>query len=690
MANPLLSASKLPHGAVPFHKVRTEHYLPALKAAIAAAQQKIADIKSSGQAPHFTNTIEALEVCSEKVDWISGVFFSQLSAETNKELQTLAQEFGPLLSSFSSDIMLDSEIFSRVKAVYDRKESENLNQEQWQLLENTYLDFVRNGALLSREKKDELREIDQRLSRLSPKFAENLLNATNAFELWLSRPEELSGLPQDAIDAARAAGKERQRPGECLFTLQAPSYLPFMQYADHRPSRERLLKAHSELAYGGDFDNQPLVKDIVSLRMQRAQLLGYSSHAEFVLDKRMADSPKKVLAFMDQLLNAAKPAARRELDELSKFARSLDGPSELQQWDILYYSEKLKEHRFQFNDEQLRPYFKLENVIEGMFELANRLFQIEFVLSSEYPAYHPDVKTYEVFQSRSGRRDFVGLFYADFFPRPSKRSGAWQTVYLGQGLFDGTVVRPHVCIVSNVTKPTPTKPSLLTLDEVRTLFHEFGHALHNLLSQCRYRSLAGTNVFWDFVELPSQILENWVMEKEGLDLFARHYESGESLPNELAQKIGESSKFMSGYYCVRQLSLGYLDMAWHTIEKIPTKSVAEFEIQATEKTNVLPRIPDSNKSVGFSHIFAGGYSMGYYSYKWAEVLDADAFELFKERGLFNKEIAKRFEDFILSRGGSDHPMKLYKEFRGREPDPDALLRRDGLLGGASEKLSANV
>jgi peptidyl-dipeptidase Dcp len=517
----------------------------------------------------------------------------------------------------------------------------------------------------------------KKLSTLGPKFGENVLKATNAFELELTTEDDLVGLPESAKEACAAAAEAKGKQGTWLVTLQAPSMIPFLQYSEKRELREKIWKAYSSRAFKDEFSNENTIKEIVSLKYERANLLGFPTHAHYVLDKRMAGNPEKVNAFLQKLLKASKPAAERDLAEVQEFAKSIGGPDTLLPWDFAFYSEKIKEKKFEFSEEDLRPYFKLENVIAGVFEHASKLYGLKFTASTDYPVYHDDVMTYEVYDESSN--DFIGLFYADFFPRDSKRGGAWMTTFYEQGLFQGEVMRPHVSIVCNFTKPTKDKPSLLTFMEVQTLFHEFGHSLHGLLSQCKYRSLAGTNVLWDFVELPSQILENWTLEKESLDLFAKHYETGELMPKELAQKIKDSSKFLAGYSSLRQLNFATVDMRWHTTVPDKITSVDEFEAEATKETTLFDKVPGTNFSCAFSHIFAGGYSSGYYSYKWAEVLDADAFEMFKEKGLFDASVAKSFKENILMKGGTEHPMKLYKKFRGREPDPDALLRRDGLI-----------
>jgi peptidyl-dipeptidase Dcp len=662
--------------AIPFPKIKVEHYLPALDWSLEAAKKNLAALKAKPAS--FENTIIGLETASEGLETVAGVYFNLFSAEASEAHQALAKEISPKMAAFSSDVSLDPILFQKIKEVYEKRDSLNLNVEEKKLVDKFYQDFVRNGALLTDQKKDELRKIDQDLSTLGPQFSENVLKATNAFELLIDNRSDLAGLPDGVIEAAALASAQKGHTEKWLFNLQAPSYIPFVQYAKNRELRKKMWTAVSSRAFNDSYDNQEIVKNIVRLRHQRAELLGFKSHADFVLSERMAKDTGSVLGFLNKLLTPSRRAAEKDIAELRSFKKSLDGVEEVMPWDFAYLSEKLKEKKFSFNEEDLRPYFKLENVVIGVFEHARLLYSLNFIEVFDVPKYHPDVKTYEV--REEGTQKYIGLFCADFFPRETKKDGAWMTTYREQGLRGDKVRRPHVSIVCNFTKPTPSKPSLLTYDEVTTLFHEFGHALHSLLSNCQYRTLAGTNVYWDFVELPSQIMENWAREKEGLDLFARHYQTGENIPMELVEKIKLSNKFQSGYYSLRQVSFGLLDMAWYGQALPEDLNVEEFERKVMEPTQILPKIQGTNMSCSFSHIFAGGYSAGYYSYKWAEVLDADAFESFKEKGLFDREVAQKFKEFVLSRGGTEHPMELYKKFRGREPDPEALLRRDGLVG----------
>lgn len=674
--NPLLEPSKLKNSAIPFNLIKPEHFPPALDAAIATGRKHLDRIRTSSAS--FENTFRGLESCTEELEFVFTVFSNLLGANSNDELQKLSMKLGPKVASFSNDILLDTEIFARVKEVYEGRSKAGLNSEQIRLVEKVYRDFQRNGAGLDESGKKRLREIDERLSQLNPKFRENVLKSTNAFEMWIDNEADLAGLPESARTAAREAAAEKGKADQWLVTLQGPSFLPFMRFAENRTLREKLYRAYGSRSLGGEFDNQDIIREQVALMHEKANLLGSKSYAAYALQLRMAETPESVNTFLHRLLSAAKPAAEKELQELRDFAKSKGGPADLKPWDIHFYSEKLKEEKYSFDEESLRPYFKLENVIGGIFQLAKRLYKLDFVENREYPVYHPDVKVYEVYKT-TPERDFVGLFYTDWFPRASKGPGAWMTEYCTQGVFRGKRVRPHISNVCNFTKPTADQPSLLTFDEVRTLFHEFGHGLHGLLSQVEFRSLAGTNVYLDFVELPSQIMENWAEEPEVLELFAHHYKTGEVIPRELIKKLKASQKFQVAYFTMRQLNFAFLDLAWFTAQPSKDLNVEEFENAATEKTRLMPLIPGINISASFGHIFGGGYASGYYSYKWAEALDADAFELFRERGVFDENTASRFEEFILSKGGSDHPMRLYEQFRGRSPDPDALLRRDGLL-----------
>ncbi len=665
------------YNTAPFSKINNEDYLPAFKKGIEVARTEINNITSNPEASTFINTIEALDFSGEQLDRISSIFFNLNSAETNDDIQKIAQEVSPLLSEFSNDITLNEDLFKRVKSVYEKKDSLNLTTEQQTLLDKKYKSFSRNGANLPENKKQNLREIDKQLSKLKLTFGENVLAETNNFELLITNEDDLSGLPDGAKEAASQLAESKALKG-WLITLDYPSYIPFMTYADNRELRKQLAIAFGAKAFqNNDHNNQNNVLQIAKLRHNRANLLGYKTHAHFVLEERMAKNPETVETFLNELLEKAKPAAEREFQDLEKFAKTLDNIDQLQKWDSAYYSEKLKQELFDLDDEKLKPYFKLENVIEGAFTIAEKLYGLHFEEISDIDKYHEDVLTYKV-TNETG--DLVSIFYADFFPRPGKRNGAWMTVYKPQYIKGGKNDRPHISIVCNFTKPTKTKPSLLTFNEVTTLFHEFGHALHGILANTTYPSLSGTSVFWDFVELPSQVLENWCYEKEALELFATHYESGDVIPMDLIKKIKASSTFHEGMQTLRQISLGLLDMSWHSKDPSNIENVKAHELEAFENTKLYPDASENCLSTSFSHIFQGGYSSGYYSYKWAEVLDADAFEFFKEQGIFSREVASKFKDNILSQGGTEDPMILYKRFRGAAPRPEALLKRAGLIG----------
>ncbi len=670
--NPLLQD----FNTAPFTKISSDDYKPAIKKGIEIAKAEIDVIANSTDAPTFENTTVALDFTGEKLNRITSIFFNLNSAETNDAIQKIAQEVSPWLSEFRNDITLNEALFTRVKSVFDDRENLDLTPEQQMLLDKQYKGFARNGANLSDEKKSKLRAIDSKLSKLSLQFGENVLAETNAFEMHLTNEEDVSGLPDSVKEAASQLAKEQGKEGY-IFTLQYPSYIPFLTYADNRELRKKMAIAAGKKAFqDNEFNNEKIVLEIVNLRQQRANLLGYKTHAHFVLEERMAETPEKVIEFSNNLLEKAKPAAQKEFENLEEYAKNLDGIDQLQKWDGAYYSEKLKKELFDLDQEILKPYFKLENVIDGVFEIANRLYDLKFEEVFNIEKYHPDVKTYHVTDTKG---NFIAVFYADYHPRKGKRNGAWMTSYKPQQIKNGINERPHVSIVCNFTKPTATKPSLLTFNEVTTLFHEFGHALHGMLANTRYNSLSGTSVSWDFVELPSQVLENWCYEKEALELFAKHYETGEVIPMKYVEKIKESASFHEGMQTLRQLSFGLLDMKWHSENPSEITSVKDFEIDAFSETKLYPDVAENCMSTAFSHIFQGGYSAGYYSYKWAEVLDADAFEYFLEKGIFNKEVATKFKENVLSKGGTVKPMELYKRFRGQEPKPEALLRRAGLI-----------
>ena len=675
--NPLLEKFTTKFETTPFSKIKEEHFLPAIIETIAMAKKEINAIKDIKEKANFKNTIVALEKCGRQLDIVAEIFFNLNSAETNDKIQALAQEISPLLSEFSNDIQLDVELFKQVKQVYDDKTNYDLDKEDSRLLEKTYKGFVRNGALLSKKDKDKLREIDKRKSKLALDFGEHVLHETANFELEIVDKKQLAGLPKDEIEAAKMIAKEKGKEDSWIFTLDYPSYVPFMKYLDDKELREKMYRAYGSKAFKGDEnDNKEIVKQIAKSRYERANLLSFKTHSDFVLAERMAEKPEKVNVFLSELLQYSKPAAEKEKQELADFAKIKDGTTDLKPWDIAYYSEKLRKEKFDLDEEMLKPYFKLENVVDGVFAVAQKLYGLNFEKQSDIDTYHKDVDAYKVTDNKN---KYIGIFYTDFFPRKGKRGGAWMTSYRGQYIENGVDNRPHVSIVCNFTKPTETKPSLLTFNEVTTIFHEFGHSLHGLLANGKYESLSGTNVYWDFVELPSQLMENWAYEPECLNLFAKHYKTGEIIPTELIQKIKDTANFRAGSFSLRQLSLGILDMAWHSNNPSEITDVETFENDAMKETKLYETIKGNNMSCQFSHIFQGGYSSGYYSYKWAEVLDADAFEYFKENGIFNSEIANSFLNNVLSKGGSEHPMKLYKRFRGQEPSPLALLRREGLV-----------
>ncbi len=596
------------------------------------------------------------------------------SAETNDEIQKIAQEVSPLLSEFGNDITLNKGLFKRIKQVYDSKDKGKFSTEQQTLLDKKYKSFSRNGANLNEVDKTKLRKIDKQLATLKLQFSENILAETQAFELYLTDKNDLKGLPEGAKEAAEQTAIQKNKKG-WLFTLDFPSYHAIMTYSAHRNLREKMSKAFGMRSFqNNDKNNEQNILDITQLRFERAQLLGYKTHADFVLEERMAGNPEKVQEFLDDLLVKALPAAKREYKILQDFAKN-DGVENLQIWDSTYYSEKLKKQQFDLNDELLKPYFQLEKVTQGAFEIATKLYDLYFEKVDTIDTYHKDVESYKVTDSNN---ELVAIFYADFFPRKGKRNGAWMTSYKNQWKKEGENSRPHIAIVCNFTQPTETKPSLLTFREVTTLFHEFGHALHGMLANTTYPSLSGTSVYWDFVELPSQILENWAYEEEALALFAKHYKTGELIPIEFVKKIKKSANFMEGMATLRQLSFGLLDLAWHGTNPTTISNVKDYEKEAFSVTQLYPDVATSCMSTAFSHIFPGGYSSGYYSYKWAEVLDADAFEYFKENGIFDKQTANKFKENILSQGGTENPAILYKKFRGKESSNEALLKRAGL------------
>lgn len=675
MNNPLLENFETPFQTAPFKQIKNLHFKPAIEKAIEWAKSEIEQITSNIHKPTFENTIEALEYSGEKLEIINNIFSNLNAAETNDEIQKIAQEIAPLLSDFTNDIRLNKVLFERIKDVYQQRNSLNLSTEQNTLLEKKFQSFSRNGALLSLEDQLKLRELDKSLSSLKLKFGENVLAETQYFELHLTHEDDLKGLPAESVEAAHHIAIQKGKEG-WIFTLDFPSYQTIMKYSEHRKIREKMAKAFGKRGFQDNaYNNENIVKEIVAKRHERAQLLGYTTHAHFVLEERMAEKPEIVTDFLNDLLNKAKPFALKEFVALEKYAQSL-GLDKLYAWDGAFYTEKLKKERFNLDDASLKPYFKLENVLQGVFLIAEKLYDLHFEKIEDIEVYHPEVTTYKVSDSQG---QLIAVFYTDFFPRKGKRNGAWMTSFKNQWKKQNTNSRPHISIVCNFTRPTSDKPSLLTFQEVTTLFHEFGHALHGMLANTTYPSLSGTNVYWDFVELPSQLMENWATQKEALELFAHHYETGEIIPIDMVEKIKESSNFMEGIATLRQLSFGLLDMAWHG--KVPNESerIKDYEKKAMLPALLYPDTPEAATSTAFSHIFQGGYSSGYYSYKWAEVLEADAFEYFKETGIFNKATAEKMKNNILSQGGTDKPMTLYKKFRGNEPDNSALLKRAGLI-----------
>jgi Zn-dependent oligopeptidase len=666
---------KTKHNTAPFSSIKIEDYKPAFIENIKTARAEIDAITNNLEKPTFENTIEALEFSGNALDRLSSIFFNLNSAETSDEMQKIAREVTPLLTEFSNDITLNEDLFKRIKSVYEQKEKLNLSTEQNTLLDKKFKSFSRNGALLSEEKKLKLREIDTELAKLKLTYGENILAETNNYQLHITNEKDLKGLPQGAIEAAKALAKSKDLEGY-IFTLDMPSYLPFMTYLDNRELRKEMAIAAGKKAFkNNEFDNREITLKIAKLRFERANLLGYKTHSHFVLEERMAQNPEKVKSFLNDLLIKAKPAAQREFAQISAFAKELDGIEQLQKWDGAYYSEKLKQKFFNLDDEKLKPYFQLSTVLNGAFTIAKKLYGLKFTEVFDIDKYHEEVTTYKVTDEFG---ELVSIFYADFFPRKGKRNGAWMTSFKSQYIKDGKNERPHVSNVCNFTKQTETKPSLLTFNEVTTLFHEFGHGLHGMLANTTYPSLSGTSVYWDFVELPSQVMENWCYEPEALALFAKHYQTGEIIPQEYVEKIKESASFQEGMATMRQLS-GLLDMAFHSNDPSEITDIKVFEKTAFEGTTLYPDVAENCMSVSFSHIFNGGYSSGYYSYKWAEVLDADAFAYFQEKGIFDKETATKFKENVLSKGGTELPMELYKRFRGQEPKVEALLKRAGLL-----------
>lgn len=675
-SNPFFGKYETPHETIPFHQIKNAHFEPAFDEGIKQLKAGIEQIAGNLAPATFENTIVALERNGELLDRVSNAFFNLLSAESNDEMMEISQRVSPKLSECSTYVLLNEKLFGRIKAVYEKKNTLNLNTEDAKLLEETYDSFACNGANLNPEDKETYRRLSAELNRLTLTFDQNVLKDENNYQMHLENEADLDGLPEGIREAAALNAKERGMTG-WVFDLTAPSYIPFMRYAANRELRETLYKARLATGNKADcYDNKEIIKQIVNTRLAIANLLGYKTYADYALRRRMAKTPENVYKLLNGLLEAYRPTAINEYNRVQGFALGLEQENfTVMPWDWSYYSEKLKDLTFNVNDEMTRPYFELGNVKKGVFGLATRLYGITFKKNDKIPVYHPDVDAYEVYDA-DGR--FLSVLYTDFHPRKGKQSGAWMNNMKGQYKQNGTDSRPHIVIVMNFTPPTESKPSLLTFDEVETLLHEFGHALHGMFADGTYQSLSGTSVSRDFVELPSQIMENWLTEKEFLDGIALHYEIGEKIPEDLVRKLIDSSNFNIGYACLRQLSFGLLDMAWHS-RTVPFDSdVITFEKEAWKDTQFLPDVPGILMSSSFSHIFAGGYAAGYYGYKWAEVLDADAFAAFKEKGIFDKETADSFRKNILSKGGTEDPMQLYIRFRGHEPGIDALLQRNGI------------
>ena len=674
--NPLLADWNTPYQTPPFNEIKVEHYAPAFDAAIAEARAEIDAIVADTAAPTFANTIEALERAGDKLTRIEYIFFNILEADANEQMQQVSMEVQPKLTEYSNDVSLNPELFARVKAVYDQRESLDLSLEEAKLLEKTYKSFSRNGAALDEEKKAVYREISAELSQLTLQFGQNVLAATNAYTYNITDSTVVAELPDFVKEGLAADAKARGEEGWTV-TLQAPSYGPFVTYSSNRELKEQLWRAYNSRAMvDGANDNREIVKRIAELRLQMANLLGYETYADYVLEERMAESADNVNNFLKELLDATKKYADKDYATINAYAKSLGLQGEVMPWDFSYYSEKYKNEKYALSDEMVKPYLKLDNVKKGVFMLANKLYGLEFKENTEIPVYHPEVSVYEVYDA-TGK--MMAILYLDFFPRETKRGGAWMTEFRPASFdAEGNEIRPLVSLVMNFTKPTENTPSLLTFDEFTTFLHEFGHALHGMLGEGKYASLTGTSVYRDFVELPSQLLENWATEKEYLDLWAVHYETGEQMPAELISKIVDAKNYLAAYSNVRQLSFGMTDMAWHSLTEPYKGDVEAFEKASMKPTQVVPEVEGTGMATSFSHIFSGGYAAGYYGYKWAEVLDADAFSLFKEKGIFNTEVSNSFRENVLSKGGVEHPMELYVRFRGHKPDQKALIERMGL------------
>ena len=676
MENTLLSESPLEYGAPQFDKIQNKHYMPAFEQAIKEAKAEIDEIVANPDEPTFENTIEPLEFGGEKLERVATIFYNLLEADTDDEMQEIAEKVAPMMTEFSMYVSLNEKLFKRVKAVYEARESLNLEPDQLRLLEKKYLGFARGGANLSPEDKEKYSKLCEEESLLELAFNKNVLAATNAYTLDLTDEAELEGLPDFVIALGKQTAEDKGKEG-WVFDLSYPSYAPFMKYSSRRDLREKMYMAYNTKAVGGEFDNLQIVKDIAQHRVDIANILGYPTWADYMLEERMVKTPAEVNAFLEQLMEPSLPAGRKEIETIYNYAKDcgFDGDA-LMPWDFSYWSEKYKAANYDLDDAELKPYFQLENSIDAVFGLATRLYGLQFTPRPDLPGYHPDVKVYDV-KDEDGRH--LALFYADFFPRASKRGGAWMTEFRGQSIRNGVEERPFISIVTNFSKPTGDDPSLLTHDELTTFLHEFGHSLHGIMAEGRYGSLTGTSVARDFVELPSQIMENWAFEPEYLRGFAKHYQTGEVIPQELIDKIVATKNYLAAYYQVRQLDFGIIDMAWHNRTDVTTEGTVEYEKAALAPSALMPQVPETCISASFSHIFSGGYSAGYYSYKWAEVLEADAFSLFKEKGIFNREVSDAFRREILSKGSSEEEAVLYRNFRGHNPEPEALLKKLGII-----------
>ena len=676
MENPFLTESSAPFGAPQFDKIRNEHYLPAFEAGIAEAKAEIDAIVANQEEPTFENTIEAMEYAGETLNGVASIFYNLMEANTNDEMQQIAEQLSPMLTEYEMYVSLNADLFERVKAVYEKRNELGLDKDQLKLLEDNYKGFVRGGANLSDEDKALYSKWSEELSLASLQFSKNVLAATNAYTLHITDTADLAGLPEFVKTMAAETAADKGLEG-WAFTLDAPSYSPFLKYSSVRDLRKQIWTAYNTRATSGEFDNTEIVKQIVDLRIKIANILGYETYADYALEERMAKSKDTVDGFIKDLLEPSMEFAKKDVADVFAYAKKngFEG-SQLESWDFSYWSEKYQQAEYSLSAEELKPYFQLESCIDAVFGLATRLYGISFTELDNVPVYHEDVKVYEV---KDADGSHLALFYADFFPRASKRGGAWMTEFRGQSIKDGVERRPFISTVMNFTKPTADAPALITHDELTTFLHEFGHALHGMFAQGRYGSLTGTNVSRDFVELPSQIMENWAFEPEYLNSFAKHYQTGEPIPAELIEKIVAAKNYLAGYAQVRQLHYGYLDMAWHTLTELPAEGTVEFEQKVLSKYPVMPAVEGAAFSTSFSHIFSGGYSAGYYSYKWAEVLEADAFSLFKEKGIFNTEVSSSFRENILSKGGTDEASVLYRNFRGHDPEPQALMEKLGLV-----------